>query len=369
VVWTPDGQVIDRTDPDGATPGPPAPGARTRDGRREVTVRSASGPTVLAGGALTEARAEVWRLTGRLAVGGLLTVALAFGGGWWLVGRALRPIADISAIARAMNDRDAGTRIPQAQVATELGQLAHSLNEAFDRLHAALERQRQFTADASHELRTPLATMSTELQWARSAERQPAELVESLDVCRRAVDRMTTITDRLLSLARATAAADGELAPVRVDDVAARVIDDVRPLATHRHVAIRLAREPAEVVGDAGRLEEALTNVVVNAVQYNREGGEVVVGVRKGPAEVAVDVHDTGMGVAPEDCERIFEPFFRTDAARTRDRGGAGLGLAVTRAIVLRHGGRVGCASTPGAGTTISIRLPAARPAVSSPVS
>ena len=359
-VWTPDGHVIDRSDPDVGRM-PASFGARTQGGARELSVRSASGPTVLVGRSLDEAYAQNWQLALRLGASGLAVVALAFAGGWWLVGRALRPIARISETARAMTDGDFAARIPPAQVASELGQLAHSLNEAFDRLNAALARQQRFTADASHELRTPLTTMSTELQWALGGDRQPAELVESLDVCRRSVDRMAAIVNRLLVLARDTAGADVQRAePVRIDAIAAAVVRDTAQLAAHRKVNVRLAQAPAVVTGDAGRLAEALTNVVVNAVQYNRDGGTVAVDVRAEAAEVAIDVHDTGIGIPPGDCERVFEPFFRADAARSRDAGGAGLGLAVTRAIVERHGGRIACESEPGAGTTITIRLPAA---------
>lgn len=359
-VWTPDGHVIDRSDPD-VTQMPVSPGVRTQRGAREVSVRAASGPMIVVGRSLDEAHAGTWQLGIRLGAAGLAAVGLAFAGGWWLVGRALRPIARISETARAMTDGDFAARIPPAQVASELGQLAHSLNEAFDRLNAALARQQRFTADASHELRTPLTTMSTELQWALAGDRQPAELVESLDVCRRSVDRMAAIVNRLLALARDTAGADvHRTEPVRIDAIAGAVVRDTAQLAAHRQVNVRLAQAPAVVTGDAGRLAEALTNVVVNAVQYNREGGTVAIDVRTDAAEVAIDIHDTGIGIPPGDCERVFEPFYRADAARSRDAGGAGLGLAVTRAIIERHGGRIACTSEPGAGTTISIRLPVA---------
>jgi signal transduction histidine kinase len=358
-IWRPDGHVLDRSDPD-VSQMPASLGVRTQSGARELSVRAASGPTVLVGRSLEDAYAESSLLVLRLAGAGLAAVGLAFAGGWWLVGRALRPIARISDTARAMTEGDFTARIPPAQVASELGQLARSLNEAFDRLHAALERQQRFTADASHELRTPLTTMSTELQWALGADRRPAEHVESLDVCRRSVDRMTAIVNRLLVLARDSAGADAHRSePVRIDEVAAGVIRDTSRLAAHRQVGLRISAVPAVVMGDAGRLVEALTNVVVNAIQYNRESGVVTMEVRQSGGEVTVDVHDTGIGIPPAECERVFEPFYRADSARSRDAGGAGLGLAVTRALIARHGGQISCTSEPGAGTTISIRLPA----------
>ena len=359
VVWAPDGRVIDRSDPGLYVPAPSGPGARPRGDAREAIARSPHGPLVLVGRSIDDVRAEIRVLAGRLTLVGLTALALAFGGGWLLVGGALRPINRISATARAMTAGDFGARIPASDVDTELGQLARALNEAFDRLHAALERQRRFTADASHELRTPLATMSTEVQWALGRDREPAEYRESLEVCRRAAGRMTAMVERLLVLARAETGPDTEpRETVSADAVARRVVDDVRPLAARQHVTIELERERVSVMGNAGRLQEALTNIVVNAVQYNREGGcvTVVVGGRGG--EAVIEVRDTGIGIAPGDALRVFEPFYRADAARSRDAGGAGLGLAVARTIVERHGGRISCASEPGVGTTISVALP-----------
>jgi signal transduction histidine kinase len=258
-----------------------------------------------------------------------------------------------------MTGGDFAARIPLAQVETELGQLARALNEAFDRLHAALERQRRFTADASHELRTPLATMSTELQWALGRDREPAEYRESLDVCHRAVDRMATIVERLLTLARAEAAPSlDRIERVRLDDLVAAVVDEVARLAGPRRGPIAFDRAPLIVDGDPARLRDAITNVVVNAVQYSGDGAGVRVALRPEAGGVILEVSDTGIGIAPEDLARVFEPFFRADPARSRVAGGAGLGLAVARAHVAAHGGTIALTSVPGRGTRVTIRLP-----------
>jgi signal transduction histidine kinase len=356
VIWAVDGDVIDRSDPDVAVPLPGAPGARSREGHREVAIRAPSGPTVLAGQSLAAARAEIWSLALTLAALGLTALLLSFAGGGWLVDRALAPIDRISATARTMIDGDFGARIPVERVETELTQLARALNEAFDRLHGSLERQRRFTADASHELRTPLATLSTEVQWALARDRQPDDYRRALEAGRRAATRMQAIVERLLALARAEAGADdGRRSPLVLDDLVRRVAEDLGPLADARGIAVEVEAIPLSVSAVPDRLLDAVTNVVANAIAYNVEGGRVHIALAQHGGHAELTVRDTGIGIARADLPRIFDPFFQADPAGNR---GAGLGLAVTRAIIESHGGEIRCESQPGAGTTMTIRLP-----------
>lgn len=361
VLWTPSGEVIDRSDSGLEVPVPPGPGARSRAGGREVTRLAATGAFVLVGRSTADIRAEIWTLGVRMGAIGLAALALALGGGWLLVGRALAPIDRISATARAMTEGDFTARIPVEQVETELGQLARSLNEAFDRLHVSLEQQRRFTADASHELRTPLATMSTEVQWALARERDPDAYRTSLAACRRAVDRMAAIVERLLTLARAEATVDAaKREPVRLDELVVRTAADLSSLAKLRHLTLDVKASPVTVSGDPDRLVDAVTNLVGNAIHYNVENGTIAIRIDANGSLARLTVTDTGIGIAAGDLPRIFEPFFRADPARSRDAGGAGLGLAVTKAIVERHGGRIICTSQPGRGTTMTVELPQA---------
>jgi signal transduction histidine kinase len=364
VVWDARGRLVDRSDPDApADAPPPVPGARTRAGVREVAVLAASGATVLVGRDLADLRRELWSLIGTIGGTGTAALVLSVAAGWWLIGGALAPIGRISRTAQAMTDGDFSARIPIDRVETELGQVARALNDAFDRLHASLERQRQFTADASHELRTPLTTLSTELQWALARERQPAEYQQSLEAGTRAIARMASIVERLLALARAGGAPAEDERPVPLDDVVGQVTGDLASLASRRGVGIEVERHgtrPAIITANADRLREAVTNVVANAIQYNVEGGRVTIRLTTTGDATELAVADTGVGISAEDVPRVFDPFFRADPARSRDAGGAGLGLAVTRAIVMRSGGTIACVSQPGAGTTITMRWPAA---------
>jgi signal transduction histidine kinase len=179
---------------------------------------------------------------------------------------------------------------------------------------------------------------------------------------------MNAVVERLLALARAEAgAAQDRAVELQLDAVVDRVVDDLAPLAESRGVTVRVDAAPTVVRGDPDRLVEAVTNVVANAIQYNVDRGrvDVVLTQRSGAAELSVT--DTGIGISDADLPRVFDPFFRADPARSRDAGGAGLGLAVTRSIVERHGGSVACRSQPAVGTTVVLSLPKTIPTATDP--
>jgi two-component system OmpR family sensor kinase len=357
-IWTADGRSIDRSDADRQVPVPDAAGLRTRNGQREMVAISPEGVQVLVGRDLADVGREVWALVVTLVGVGGAVLVISVAAGRILVGRALAPLTRINETARRMSAGDLAARIPIDSVETELGQVARALNDAFDRLRESIERQRRFTADASHELRTPLATLSAEVQWALARERPPADYHESLEVCRRAATRMQTTVERLLRLARATSGAPvPPTAEVRLDELTAEVVRDVTPLAESQHVTIDAVLDAVVIRGRADDLREAITNVVTNAVRYNVEGGRVQVRVTREGDRAVLTVSDTGVGISADDLPMIFDPFFRADAARTSDAGGAGLGLTVTRAIVEQHAGEITCTSQPGRGTTMVIRL------------
>jgi heavy metal sensor kinase len=359
VLWTATGKIIDRSALDIEVPAPRQTGARLRDGSREVTVAGPSGSFVLAGVSLAATYADIGALAATMAGVGVVALALALASGWWLVGRALQPIHRISGTAQAMVNGDFAARIPAANVATELGTVVQALNDAFDRLHESLERQRRFTADASHELRTPLATMSTELQWALNRERPAGEYRRALETCRRAADRMQASVERMLALAQAEGApGPPRRVPLKLEDLVTSIVHDLQPLARARSSEVRVDGAPIVIVGDPDRLRDAITNILANAIQYNVAGGTVDVGLKQNGSWVDLSVADTGIGISATDLPRVFEPFFRADPARSREVGGAGLGLAISREIIRTHGGDITCESRAGTGTTMTIRLP-----------
>jgi heavy metal sensor kinase len=357
-VWSGDGRLIDRSDPDVAAPGAPAPGARTRGHWREAVVAT-RGLTVLVGRDIGEVGREIWALAGTIAMVAIAGVAASLAGAWFLAGRALAPVQRINETARRMAAGDLDARIAVERTDTELGQVASALNLAFDRLRESVERQRQFTADASHELRTPVATMMAELEWALLHDRPAPDYRESLDICHRAGARMQSLVEGLLLLARADS---GELpvrrSSVRFDALVADAVELLRPLAEQRGVALRVSAAPLAIDGDPDRLRELLSNLLYNAISYNRPNGLVTVGIERQDAVACLRVRDTGIGIDPTELPHVFERFFRGERARERAPSGAGLGLAIVRWIVAAHDGTIECTSQRDRFTEFVIRFP-----------
>jgi signal transduction histidine kinase len=356
-IWTSDGVLMDRSTLELPAPEPAGDGLAFSSGHRHRYSTAASGVRLLVGLDLADVRADIWTLVFRLLLTGGAILVVSVAGGWWFTGRALAPLDRINRTARQMSEGDLAARIPQEAVDTEVGQLVDALNSAFDRLHGAVERQRRFTADASHELRTPLATISTEVQWALARDRSASEFRDSLEVCARAASRMQSVIERLLFLARGEAVA-AHIVPVRLDEVAREATDHVRALALAAGLTVEIDAAPVTIQADRERLLEAVTHVLTNAVRYNVPDGSVNISVTTSGARAALTVRDSGIGIPPEDLPHVFDAFFRGDPARSRDTGGAGLGLAVARSVVEQQGGKISCASAPGQGTTIEMSWP-----------
>jgi heavy metal sensor kinase len=290
---------------------------------------------------------------------GVMILGLA--GGWWLAARAIRPIEDISAAATQIATGDLSHRIAATDTDTELGRLAAVLNSTFSRLDAAFTHQAQFTSDASHELRTPVSVILTQTQTALARERSAADYRETLEACQRAAQRMRRLIESLLELARLDAGQDKmkretfDLARVVQDS-----IDLVRPLAAARKIEVRCSLDAAHCIGDPERIAQVVVNLLTNAIHHNKESGEVKIGARADNRTATITISDGGPGIAPKDLPHIFERFYRADSSRTAATGGAGLGLAIAKAIVDGHGGTIKVESELGAGATFTVRLPVA---------
>jgi len=293
------------------------------------------------------------------AIGGLiLLVGLA--GGWWFVGRALRPVSEISATAAKISAGDLSQRINVAEAESELGQLAAVLNSTFARLETAFAQQKQFASDAAHELRTPVTIMLTQTQTALNRERDAESYKQTVEACQRAAQRMRRLIESLLELARFDAGQE-VLKRMHLDfsKTLSDSIEMVQALADERNVKIISEISPLEITGDAERLAQVVTNLLTNALQYNRPGGEVCVKLNVQNGLAVLEVADTGQGIAPENLARVFERFYRADSSRT-GAGNAGLGLSICQAIIEAHGGSIAVTSKPGSGTTFTVRLPVA---------
>ena len=333
--------------------------ARTRDTFRETYHFTEFGDCVLAGRSLTGFSAAMRRFAGLLLAAGGVVLALGLGGGWWLAGRAIRPIDQISAAASRISAGNLSERIDVAEADNELGRLAGVLNSTFARLEAAFAQQAQFTADASHDLRTPLAVIISEAQTALARERSAAEYRETLEGCLGTAQQMRRLTESLLELARFDAGQESmKREPCDLSRVARECVELVRPLADRRGLKLDCDLAAVQCVGDAERLSQVVTNLLTNAIQFNRDQGNLRISVDATDSNVLIQVADTGEGISAEDLPHIFERFYRADKSRSRAQGRNGLGLAICKAIVDAHGGSIEVASQVGAGSTFTVKLP-----------
>jgi len=337
--------------------GQPDP-ASMRGTFREILTQTPGGEFILVGRnvapELKELRFIALTLTG---VGvGILLLGLSVGG--LLVSRAIKPISEISTTAVKIAAGDLSQRINVAEAESELGELAAVLNSTFARLETAFAQQKQFAADAAHELRTPVSVMLTQTQTALNRERDAAGYKQTVEACQRAAQRMRKLIESLLALARFDAGQE-VLMRQRFDfsKMIAECAELVQPLAEERGVKLIAELAPFQITGDAERLAQVVTNLLTNAIQYNKPAGEVRVKIESQNQLAVLTIADTGQGIAPEDLPRVFGRFFRADISRT-GAGNAGLGLAISKAIVEAHGGNLEVASEQKVGTTFTVRLP-----------
>lgn len=295
-----------------------------------------------------------------LALGGAI---VAFVAGWLLAARALRPVATLTETARAVaHSRGFNRRVPVPGGARgdELGQLATTFNEMLDSLEQAYKAQQRFVSDASHELRAPLTAIQGNLELLERMPDMPgAERQEAVSEASREAHRLSRLVADLLALARADAGVPLRKERVELDRVVMDSLSDARHLARGQRLEVEQL-EPAMVEGDPDRLKQLVLIFLDNAIKYTPPDGLVTLALRRNGQRVEVLVHDTGIGIPPEDLSRVFDRFYRADPARTRDPGGTGLGLSIARWVVEQHGGEIALESEPGRGTTARIYLPLA---------
>jgi heavy metal sensor kinase len=369
VLWLPDGTRVSSAQAPDDVPRPASlrgevpdqPRFRQRGEQREVVLPRKNGGALVVGRSTEIEDEQMRRLTWILAGTGLGVLLIGLAGGSLLIERALRPIAEMSATAEAISASNLSQRIDAARIESELGPLARILNRMLDRLEDAFEQQKSFTADASHELRTPLAVICSQAELALARERSADEYRQALATCAGAAQRMRTLVNGLLTLARADAGMlQLERAPIDLEICVEECARMVRPLAEERGIVIDLDLAAVEWTGDVQRIAQVVTNLLSNAIRYNRDGGRVSVRLGREEGDIVLAVADTGIGIPPEELDLIFERFHRVDKARAREMGGTGLGLAICRSLVEAHGGAITCASELGRGSTFTVRLPAA---------
>ena len=288
----------------------------------------------------------------------IISAVLALLGGvvtYFISGHALRPIREFSdKIEKVQAQNLADSRIEENQV-KELNQLSVSYNRMLERLSAAFEIQRQFTANAAHELRTPLALMQVQLDLYHSNSHpdNDADTVQMIKMVTEQNDRLNKMVKTLLDMSELqTVGRDDEII---LDALVDEVLEDLEPLAEGKNIRLIGKCKDITMVGSDILIYRLVYNLVENAIKYNHLGGQVTVTADRKEKHVYLSVEDTGAGIPEELKERVFEPFFRVDKSRSRELGGVGLGLALVREIVRVHDGSITVKSNPSGGTIFEV--------------
>lgn len=294
----------------------------------------------------------MWSVVMALAVLGLVAW------GWWtLAGQALRPLSQTAQTVRQLGPQNLGQRIRLGGAADQQKELADAIDEALDRLAAGYESQRRFASNASHELRTPLAVQRLLTEVAMDDPKTGEGLRRLGAQLLRTNERNEKLIEGLLVLTESDRGLPGKV-PVRLDELAGSVLDTHRELAGKHEVSLRRSLAERQVPGDPLLLERLISNLVTNAITYNKPGGWVDVVVAAEP-KPALTVHNTGPAIPTPAVSSLFEPFRRLTTDRTNHGGGAGLGLSIVRSITTAHGGTVRAWPRTEGGLIIEISLPA----------
>jgi heavy metal sensor kinase len=291
-------------------------------------------------------------------------LALGAFGGFWIARRSLAPLSRLADRSQHITAEQLHERLPVEGASLELDQLAAAFNDTFARLEGSFDQLKRFTADVSHELRTPLTALRTVGEVALRGNHDAEGYREVIGSMLEEVDRLTRLTDELLTLARADAGeAKLRKEPLELGALAREVAGHLSVLAEEKEQALQVEAAPVVALGDRTVLRQALVNLVMNAIKYSPQRTRIrIESSRRGDAAF-LQVADEGPGIAPEHRERLFERFYRVDKSRSREIGGTGLGLALVKWSVEAHGGRVELDTELGRGSTFRIVLPAAAPA------
>jgi heavy metal sensor kinase len=345
--------------------------ATYRDPASETTIRIYNQPVydnnqlvaiVQVAQSLDDMQDTLQRLLITLLISVPILVVVAGISGYFLAARALAPIDKITLTARRISGEDLSSRLNIPVTDDEVGRLTQTLNDMLARLDDSFQRERQFTNDASHELRTPLTAMQAILGMIREKRRTPEEYEQAFDDLNEETDRLRTLVENLLRLARDDKQNNNLFEEVNLSTLLKDVADSLRPLAEAKNLTLNCeTSENLTVLGDSDELIRLFVNLLDNAIKYTERGG-VTVSAREEDDHAVIEIADTGIGIPAEHLPHIFERFYRADSSRSSR--GAGLGLAIAAQIVQRHRGRleVQSASSPqgeaGAGTRFTVRLP-----------
>jgi signal transduction histidine kinase len=307
-----------------------------------------------------EARESLFDLQVKLLWIGLAAFTAICVGGSLLIGLGLAPLRRLSDAVSRVSERDFRLQFEGPPPPVELEPIVTRLRQTLDALQGAFDREKQASADISHELRTPIAGLMTTLDVALRKPRTADEYRTTLQECREIVKQTSKLVERLLTLTWLDARSD-KLRPETVDasELAEQCAKLIRPIANARGLRFELKKDCAvPITTDPDKLREVMANLMHNAIEYNRPDGHVSVRVQPTDGGLNFEVQDTGIGIAPENREKIFERFYRADPSRHDTGRHAGLGLAIVRGYVELLGGQISVESELGTGSTFRVRIP-----------
>lgn len=297
---------------------------------------------------------------------GILLVVIVAGScvAYFLIGHYTKPVQQLSAHMKEISPNTLSDSIEIEGGGEEIQELVKSFNQMTEQLDEAFAMQRRFSASAAHELRTPIAVLRTKLDVFKKKKREQHEYDELVTTMETYIDRLSSIITDLLEFAETSEL--GETEDVSLDSVVKTVVDDLESVAQNNKINMQVDVQPKAqseaqtfiVKGNTNLLYRALYNLVENAIRYNNEEGSVNITLETRGQEGVIIIADTGVGIAPEQRELIFEPFYRVNKSRSREFGGAGIGLSLVKTILKRHGASITVSENNPQGSVFTIRIP-----------
>ena len=297
---------------------------------------------------------------------GILLVVIVAGScvAYFLIGHYTNPVQQLSAHMKEISPNTLSDSIEIEGGGEEIQELVKSFNQMTEQLDEAFAMQRRFSASAAHELRTPITVLRTKLDVFKKKKREQREYDELVDTMETYIDRLSSIITDLLEFAETSEL--GETEDVSLESVVKTVVDDLKPIAQNNMINMQIDIQPKAqsevqtciVKGNTNLLYRALYNLVENAIRYNNEEGSVNITLETKGQEGVIIIADTGVGIAPEQRELVFEPFYRVNKSRSREFGGAGIGLSLVKTILKRHGASITVSENNPQGSVFTIRIP-----------
>jgi two-component system, OmpR family, sensor kinase len=330
---------------------------QTLDSRREGYIFTRPGECLLAGISVEAEHAGMTQFGVWLAALGCGVLVMGLVVDAWIVRRAIRPVEEIISAAERISRGNLAARIESGTMSEELKRLTTVLNHTFASLDQAFTQQKRFSGDVAHELRTPVSVLITESQIALERERSSEDYRETIATCLRSARRMAGLIESLLGLAQIESAPGASRAPCDLAALTRDIVDSLRSTAEAQNIKLRAKLDPAPCAANAEQITQVVANLIINAIQHNHRGGNVLIETGLMGDNATLRVENTGAGITAADLPHVFERFYRTDASRNRKTGGVGLGLAISKAITDAHGAELTAESTPGERTIFEMRV------------